>query len=165
MKKKKLLMMSVAITGLLSLSGCSNCKFCNWFESCLQKVKGAFSEKTKSSSKKIVSHAITAIEDYNAFQAIIQSEKPVVIKLHAPWCGACEEMQPIFEKLSEEMPEIAFASLDIDKVSDVAREYGIKGVPTFLMFKHGKEVMSSDRVIGVVGHDEFKKILEESLVR
>lgn len=167
MKKRKLLALSLATASLLTLSGCSNCKFCDWVSSCCKGAKEKVLGKgdADTMSKKIAAPGIVSIKSNADFQALIQSENPVVVKLHAPWCGACEEMNPVFQALAGQLPGITFAALDIDKVSEVAKEYGIQGVPTFLMFKNGKEVMAHDRVIGVIGQEKFKEILEEALLK
>ncbi len=132
----------------------------------------AFSACKCSSSKKTgveIAHghaSIQAIESYDAFQAqVLQSNKPVVVKLQAEWCGACKEMESTFVKLATQMPNIIFATLDIDHVSEIAQKYEITGVPTFLFFKDGQEIRSENRVIGVVEEETFRNILEESLIR
>lgn len=112
-----------------------------------------------------MTQTIVQLNTKSDFQALLQAEKPVVIKLYAAWCGACKEMEPTFQALALQLPEITFAELDIDHVSDVAQEYNIKGVPTFLMFKNGKEVSSDDRVLGVIEQEKFKEILESSLLK
>lgn len=170
MKSKKMLMLSLATASLLTLSGCTNCKFCDWFSSCCSKAKakltgGQTTGRKKSRSKKAPTASIVSVENNEDFQALLQAEKPVVVKLHAAWCGACEEMTPVFHELAQQLPGITFAELDIDKVPQIAKEYNIRGVPTFLMFKDGKEMSENDRVIGVIDQAKFKEILQTTLLK
>jgi thioredoxin 1 len=169
MKTKKLLMLSLATASLLTMSGCCNSKFCDWVSSCYKKAckMCKCSDSKKASVKKAAANqSILSIESHDAFQAqILESEKPVVVKLQAAWCGACQEMEPVFKKLSTQMPEITFAVLDIDQVGEIAKKYSITGVPTFLLFKDGKEVRSDNRVLGVIEEEAFRDILEESLLK
>jgi len=169
MKTKKLFLLSLATSSLLMFSGCSNCKFCDWASSYYKKACSFFKCSTdhKPSGKKIVTNGpIIALESYADFETkVLHSAKPVVVKLHAAWCGACQEMEPVFHALASQMDDITFATVDIDHVSEIGQKYNIIGVPTFLLFKDGEEMRSDNRVIGVVEQEAFKEILEETLLK
>lgn len=122
--------------------------------------------KKNSVKKNTAQQSILAIESQDAFKTLVlESTKPVVVKLEAAWCGACQEMEPVFAKLAAQMTEITFVTVDIDHVSAIAQEYSITGVPTFLLFKDGQEIRSDNRVLGVIEEDTFRAILEESLLK
>jgi thioredoxin 1 len=75
------------------------------------------------------------------FQEIIQSEKPVLIDFFATWCGPCQYQAPILEEVASEMGEEArILKIDVDRNQVVAAQYGVRSVPTLMIFKGG-EVM------------------------
>lgn len=66
-------------------------------------------------------------------------EDIAVVDFYASWCGPCKMFGPIFEEISKEN-NINFIKLDVDKYSDIAREYGVMSIPTIILFKNGQEV-------------------------
>lgn len=74
-------------------------------------------------------------------QLIENSSLPVVVDAYATWCGPCQHMAPSFEELSQQYQgTYSFLKLDVDDARDLAIQFGISSVPTFLFFKHGKLV-------------------------
>jgi thioredoxin 2 len=72
---------------------------------------------------------------------IDRSEIPVVVDFWAAWCGPCRSMAPHFERAATELePRIRFAKLDTDSAQDIAGRYGIRSIPTLIVFQQGKEV-------------------------
>lgn len=75
------------------------------------------------------------------FNDIIQSEKPTLVDFYATWCGPCKMMGPILEGVAKELgDEAKIIKVDIDKNMDAAREYGVRSVPTLILFKEGEIV-------------------------
>ncbi|MFM7619611.1 MAG: thioredoxin [Bacteroidota bacterium] len=73
------------------------------------------------------------------FQEIIQSEKPVLIDFFATWCGPCQYQAPILEEVASEMGEGArILKIDVDRNQAVAAQYGVRSVPTLMIFKGGE---------------------------
>ncbi|POS86613.1 hypothetical protein EPUL_002051 [Erysiphe pulchra] len=64
---------------------------------------------------------------------------------YATWCGPCRTMSPVFEKLSEIKTKAHFVKVDVDKVPDVAEEFGIRAMPTFMIFYKGEK---KDQITG-----------------
>ncbi|XP_051115561.1 thioredoxin H2 [Andrographis paniculata] len=87
------------------------------------------------------------------FQSIKESNKLVVVDFSASWCGPCKFIFPAVEAMSSKYTDVEFAKLDVDEVPDVAREFEVQGMPTFVLLKQGKEV---DRVVGA-NKDELEK--------
>lgn len=83
-----------------------------------------------------------------------------LLDIGATWCGPCSQMRPIIETISEENPNIAIAECDIDENPEIAINYGIRSVPTFLFFRNGQEV---DRVIGSIPRDKLLQKIHERL--
>lgn len=69
----------------------------------------------------------------------------MVVDFYATWCGPCKVIAPKVVEFSKEYPEVDFIKVDVDDLSDVAAEYNIRAMPTFLLFKDGKQV---DNVVG-----------------
>lgn len=81
----------------------------------------------------------------------------VVVDFYADWCGPCQLMKPMFEKLAAEVKNVTFFKVNVDKCERAAQEHDVRSIPTFVLFKSGKEV---DRLVGVISEPEFKKKLK-----
>jgi len=75
------------------------------------------------------------------FDEMINSTTPTLVDFYATWCGPCKMMSPLLEQVASEMgDETKIIKVDIDKNRDAAAEYGIRSVPTLLLFKEGEIV-------------------------
>jgi thioredoxin 1 len=84
----------------------------------------------------------------SSFQEIIQSETPVLVDFYATWCGPCRMMAPVLEDVAGRMGEKArVIKVDVDKNEQAAAMYGIRGVPTFIIFRQGKQVWRQSGVV------------------
>jgi len=75
------------------------------------------------------------------FNEIIKSSKPTLVDFYAIWCSPCKMMSPIIEQTKKDLgSDATILKIDIDKNSDVARKYGIRSIPTLVLFKEGEVV-------------------------
>lgn len=93
------------------------------------------------------------------FKELVKSDVPVLIDFFATWCGPCQTMMPILEKLKEDMGErVKILKVDVDKNQALAAQFQIRGVPAFMIFKNGEQVW---RGSGVQPLRELKSLLEK----
>ena len=76
----------------------------------------------------------------NSFENdVIKSSKPIVVDFWAEWCGPCKQIGPALEEISDEMSEqVTIAKHNIDQEPNTPTKYGIRGIPTMLLFKNGE---------------------------
>ena len=72
------------------------------------------------------------------FESYKNGELPLVVDLWATWCGPCQMLAPVLEKISNSRANFDIAKIDIDQLPDLAVEYGVEVVPTMVIFKDGK---------------------------
>ncbi|MDB4286191.1 thioredoxin [bacterium] len=96
-----------------------------------------------------------------SFNDLINSPKPVLVDVFATWCGPCKAMNPVLKELSAELGEKAkIIKVDIDNNRSFAQQYGIQGVPTFMLFKEGKLLWKES---GMMPKGQLKKVIEQNL--
>jgi thioredoxin 1 len=88
------------------------------------------------------------------------SKGKAVVDFYADWCGPCQTMKPIFEKVGSELKGINFFKVNVDECADTSSLYGVRSIPTIIFMKDGKEV---ERVLGVLYEEEFKKKVQDVL--
>ena len=83
--------------------------------------------------------ATKAITDESFDSDVIKSNKPTVVDFWAEWCGPCKQIGPVLEEISDEMKDqVVIAKHNIDQEPNTPTKYGIKGIPTMLLFKGGE---------------------------
>ncbi|KAL1554805.1 Cytoplasmic thioredoxin isoenzyme 2 [Salvia divinorum] len=91
------------------------------------------------------------------FDASKRLNKLMVVDFTAAWCGPCKFMAPAFDAMSAKYTDVDFVKIDVDELADVAREFAVQAMPSFVLLKQGKEV---DRVVGAQKDELENKILK-----
>ena len=107
--------------------------------------------------------ATVAVTDDTFDAEVKNSDIPVLVDFWAEWCGPCKMIAPIVEELAEEFGDkIKFTKLDVDTNPQSAMNFGIRGIPTLLIFNGGKPV---ETVVGAVPKSVLKKKLDAALAK
>ena len=102
------------------------------------------------------------LTDDNFSAEVINASRPVLVDFWATWCGPCRMIAPIVQELSSEYEGRAkVGKLDVDSAQKTAAEFGIRSIPTLLIFKEGKV---ADQIIGAVPKGQITEKLEAALV-
>lgn len=111
-------------------------------------------------TNKIMSENITDLTT-DTFKDAIAGETPVLVDFWAPWCGPCKAIAPILEELAGELGgKIKICKVNVDENDAISAEYGIRAIPTMLIFKGGEMV---EQIVGMLPKDALKAKLEAHL--
>ena len=101
---------------------------------------------------------IKHIDETNFKTEVLDSKKAILVDFFATWCGPCNMLSPVLERISNTRADFDIAKVNIDELRDLAIDYEIEVVPTLLIFKDGNVV---DRIEGLVDEEEIiNKMLE-----
>ena len=101
------------------------------------------------------------VSDAEFEREVLKSDKPVLVDFWAPWCGPCRMVAPIVEELADEYQgQVRFFKLNTDDNVETAAKYGIRSIPTLLMFKGGETV---DQIIGFRPKGDLKRVIDKAL--
>ena len=112
-------------------------------------------------TKNVIKTNIMAIEitDATFEEKVLKSDKPVLVDFWAAWCGPCRMVGPIIEEISEEYNgKAVVAKLDVDANQEFAAKYGVRNIPTVLIFQNGEVV---GRQVGVAPKNTYAEALDQ----
>lgn len=104
---------------------------------------------------------VLEITDHNFESDVLKSATPVVIDFWAEWCGPCKTIAPVIDELADEyLGKVKFGKVNVDFNQQTAMKYGIRSIPSLLIFKNGSVI---NQIIGSVPKDSIVKLLEEAV--
>jgi thioredoxin 1 len=102
-----------------------------------------------------------AISDASFHDDVISAEGPVLVDFWAEWCGPCKMIGPALEEISDELAgKVTIAKINIDDHPDAPARYGVRGIPTMILFKNGEPAATK---VGAAPKSALKGWLESSL--
>lgn len=103
--------------------------------------------------------SIIAVTDGDFNDSVLNSDKPVIVDFWAEWCGPCKQFGPVFEEVSNAMDGVTFAKVNIDENPEAPTKYGVRGIPTMLMFKNGEVAAMK---VGNTSKGDFENWIKEN---
>ncbi|HKI48833.1 MAG TPA: thioredoxin TrxA [Desulfobacteria bacterium] len=108
-----------------------------------------------------MSGKIVTVSDAEFESSVLQGDKPALIDFWAEWCQPCKMLAPTVEEIAGEYEgQVLVGKLNVDDNPATATKYGIRGIPTLLLFKGGQVVQ---QLVGVKSKAEIKKVIDENI--
>ena len=110
-------------------------------------------------SENVVQPNESTVIDVNAsnFETeVINSDKKVLIDFYADWCGPCNRLSPIVDKVSVDNKDVKFVRIDVDKNEDLMTKYNVRSIPTLVVIENGKEI---NRSVGLIPEDKILNLI------
>ena len=104
---------------------------------------------------------LLSVNDKNFASEVLDAEIPVLVDFWAAWCGPCRSISPIVEELAKEFSgRVKVTKLNVDENPATPGQYGVRGIPTLILFKGGKIL---DQIVGAVPKARLKALIEKAL--
>jgi thioredoxin 1 len=105
------------------------------------------------------SEKVAAVTDESFEAEVIQSSQPTLVDFWAVWCGPCKMVAPVVEELSSDYDgRVKFTKMNVDENVNTPARFGIRGIPSLLLFKEGKLV---DQIVGAVPKSKLKEMIDK----
>jgi thioredoxin 1 len=106
-----------------------------------------------------MSENVKDVNDNSFERDVLQSDQPVLVDFWAAWCGPCRMLAPTVEAVAEKYAGSArVAKVDVDENPSISQRFGIKGIPTLILFKDGKEV---ERAVGATSKEAISRMIDK----
>ncbi len=108
-----------------------------------------------------MSEHVSDVSDSSFERDVLQSDRPVLVDFWAAWCAPCRMLAPTVEAVAEKYNNSArVVKLNVDENPSISQRFGIKGIPTLILFKNGKE---EERVVGATSKDAISRMIEKHI--
>jgi thioredoxin 1 len=109
----------------------------------------------------MASNDVVTLQDATFDKEVLKSDVPVLVDFWAVWCGPCKAIAPTVEELARQYKgKVKVAKMDVDEHQQVPQQYGIRSIPTLLLFKGGRVV---DTIVGAVPKSKLEDSLKKAL--
>ena len=100
----------------------------------------------------------TPVSDADFTKEVLEADKPVIVDFWAEWCGPCQSLMPLVEELSSEMADkVKVVKINIDESPEAPTKYGVRGIPTLMVFKNGEV---ADTKVGAMSKSQLTEWAE-----
>ncbi len=105
-----------------------------------------------------MTNEVRTVTKENFEQDVLQSKRPVLVDFYADWCGPCKVVGPIVEELGNDyVGRVDVRKVDVDSNPELAGQYGVRGIPTLILFKEG---VAQDTIVGAVPKSQLTEVID-----
>jgi thioredoxin 1 len=109
----------------------------------------------------MASESVLEITDGTVDQVVLKSDQPMLIDFWAAWCGPCKALAPVVDEVAAAYQgKVRVGKMDVDKSPITPQRFGVRGIPTLLIFKNGQV---QEQIVGYVGRDVIEKALNKQV--
>jgi thioredoxin 1 len=108
-----------------------------------------------------MSNTVVKVTDSEFENLVLKSEKPFLLDFWAEWCGPCKMIAPVLEQIAEEKSDvIIIGKINVDENSQTATKFGIRGIPTLMLFKNGEAIGTQ---VGALSKNDLEKFITDNI--
>ena len=107
-----------------------------------------------------MSNTVVKVTDSEFENLVLKSEKPFLLDFWAEWCGPCKMIAPVLEQIAKEKADIIIGKINVDENSQTATKFGIRGIPTLMLFKNGEAIGTQ---VGALSKNDLEKFITDNI--